>query len=182
MIDDKKTLYYPPNDWYALRRDQNDGYGGDNRPLVFLAGPILGADDWQAKAVELIHGSNPDIVISNPRRPVWEKDNIQVMWETNHLRISSAYGGILFWLAKETTHIPERAFAQTTRFELAEWITHYKYRKLHQPDNTIKIALGIDDDFPGRSYILERIFDDCPEFVVATTLEETCQLMIEKLK
>jgi hypothetical protein len=88
----------------------------------------------------------------------------------------------MFWLAKETSHICDRAFAQTSRFELAEWLTHYKYRKQINPDKPIKLVLGIDNDFPGRKYILSRLFDDCPEFVVATTLEDTCQLMTEVLK
>jgi hypothetical protein len=174
----KQNLYCPPNNWY------NPQDGDD--PLVFLAGPILGADDWQSQAIQLIHDKNPNIIIANPRRDKWDADprefEVQIAWETNHLRLASAYGAIMFWLAKETSHICDRAFAQTSRFELAEWLTHYKYRKQINPDKPIKLVLGIDNDFPGRKYILSRLFDDCPEFVVATTLEDTCQLMTEVLK
>ena len=173
----EKNLYLPPDDWFTLE---------DSRQLVFLAGPILGTDDWQSQATKIIHEKNPNVVIANPRRPKWETDehefDVQVAWESNHLRLASACGGIMFWLAKETAHICDRAFAQTSRFEFAEWLTHYKYRKQINPDKPIKLVLGIDDDFPGRRYILSRLFDDCPEFVVATTLEETCQLMIDKLQ
>lgn len=167
----ENNLYYPPEIWYNKKE-----------PIVFLAGPIQGADNWQSKAIELLHKSNPELNIANPRREVWDnQDNMQVTWETNHLRLASAYGGILFWLAKEIEHIPERAFAQTSRFEFGEWFTHYKYRKLYQPENKLKIALGIDDEFPGRDYILERVFEDCPELMIATTLEETCQLMLDTI-
>src|SRR6185369_15863792 len=99
----KQNLYYPPNQLY----NQQDG----DSPLVFLAGPILGADDWQSQAVKSIHDKNPNIIIANPRRDKWETDEpahefeVQVVWETNHLRLASAYGGIMFWLAKETSHI-----------------------------------------------------------------------------
>lgn len=190
-MTETKNLYSPPNDWYGYRREQDDGYGGDTRPLVFLAGPILGAEDWQSKAVEIIHSKDSNIIIANPRRAQWEavepgqydyEFDIQVLWETNHLRLASAYGAIMFWLAKETTHIPDRAFAQTSRFEFAEWFTHYKYRKIHNPDNPLKLILGVEEGFPGRKYILSRVFEDCPEFIVSTTLEDTCQLMMEKLK
>lgn len=176
------NLYYPPDNWYTVSPEQSV-----IEPLVFLAGPILGADDWQAQAIKLIHDKNPNIVVANPRRDKWDSSDphefdVQVAWESNHLRLASAYGAIMFWLAKETSHICDRAFAQTSRFEFAEWLTHYKYRKLLHPENPIKLVLGIDDDFPGRKYILSRLFDDCPEFVVATTLEETCQLTIDVLK
>ena len=170
-MDESTNLYYPPKLWYNAQD-----------PLVFLAGPIKGAEDWQSQAIEILHKSNPQLNIANPRRQNFEEDGVQVLWETNHLRLASAYGGILFWLAKEVEHIPERAFGQTTRFELGEWFTHYKYRKIHQPDKKIKIALGIDDEFPGRDYVIERVFEDCPEFIIATTLEETCQLMTDMLK
>ncbi len=174
-----ENLYSPPDQWYEKNED-------DNRPLVFLAGPILGAEDWQSKAIETLHAADPNIVIANPRRANWEKDDIQfgvqILWETSHLRLASVYGVIMFWLAKETVHIPERAFAQTSRFELAEWITHYKYRKQLNPDRPLKVVLGIDNDFPGRRYLLTRIFDDCPEFIIATTLEETCKIVLENVR
>lgn len=164
-----------------------DKHFNEDGKLVFLAGPILGAEDWQSRAINILHGSDPDLSIANPRRETCEKlsdENwgLQVEWETSHLRLASVYGGILFWLAPEIEHNCERPFAKTTRFEFAEWLTHYKYRKIHAPERPLKIVLGVHDDFPGRDYILHRVFNDCREFVVATTLEETCQIMVDSLK
>jgi len=166
----------PPNGFYA-----------DNSKLLFLAGPIRGSDNWQLKAAEIIQAANSEITIANPRRANMDeltRDEwvIQIEWETTHLRLASAVGAIMFWLAPEVDHNCSNPFAKTTRFEFAEWLTHYKYRKIHQPENKLKIILGVDDKFPGRDYIIYRVFDDCPEFVVATTLEETCQLALDALK
>lgn len=175
-MTDIDNIYYPPDKWCH-----------DDNKLVFLAGPILGSDEWQKEAIKIIHKTNPEISIANPRRDKFgeltdEAWVIQVEWETAHLRMASANGGIMFWLAPEENHDCRNPFAKTTRFEFAEWFTHYKYRKIHDPDKSLKIVLGIHDDFPGRDYILHRVFNDCREFIVATTLEETCQLILDKLK
>lgn len=166
----------PPNGWH-----------NEETKILFLAGPVKSSNDWQSKAIEIISAGNPELVIANPRRDHLEELShddwaVQVEWETYHLRLSSAQGAIMFWLAEEAEHSCDNPFAKTTRFELAEWITHYKYRKIHHPVSKIKLILGIDDKFPGRDYIIYRVFNDCPEFVIATTLEETCQLALETLK
>ena len=80
----------------------------------------------------------------------------QVDWETCYLNKAAQNGAILFWLAKETSHHPERAYAQTTRFELAEWKTKYK-------QNKINLLVGIEPKFPGERYIRHRFGQDCPE-------------------
>lgn len=170
------NILIPPLDWYS-----------DESKLLFLAGPICGVYNWQSQAIEIIHKLNPKITIANPRREKMDELSrdewvVQVEWETTHLRMASAKGGIMFWLAAETEHNCNNPFAKTTRFEFAEWFTHYKYRKIHQPENKLKIILGIDDNFHGRDYIIYRVFSDCPEFVVATTLEETCKLAVEALE
>ena len=36
-------------------------------PWVFLAGPIQGAADWQAQAIELLRATDPMLNIANPR-------------------------------------------------------------------------------------------------------------------
>lgn len=170
-------IYTPPFKWYNQ----------DANKLLFLAGPIKGSDDWQSQAIATINKLEPSIAIANPRRENMDELNpnewtVQVEWETLHLRMASANGGIMFWLAPEINHDCSNPFAKTTRFEFAEWLTHYKYRKQLNPDKPLKIILGIDDKFPGRDYIIYRVFSDCPEFVVATTLEETCQLAVDVLK
>ena len=59
--------------------------------------------------------------------------------------------GILFWLPCEAEKVEGRSYAQTTRFELAEWFSNWK------SDPLIKLSVGIEDDFPGRKYIVHRL-------------------------
>lgn len=37
-------------------------------PVIFLAGPIQGAPEWQADAGNLIHEINPTVIVASPRR------------------------------------------------------------------------------------------------------------------
>ena len=114
------------------------------KSLIFLAGPIQGAVDWQQEAAAHIQSINPNLLIANPRRPLnidhdFTEDMYmeQVDWETQHLRHASRWGVILFWLAKESVHFCNRAYAQTTRFELGEW------KERHCRDN-VKLVVVIE--------------------------------------
>src|SRR5215475_9004104 len=93
-------------------------------PVIFLAGPIQGAGDWQAEASTIILARRPGVVIASPRRAYLPGEfdyGKQVDWETHHLRRAAKNGVILFWLAREVEPVPARAYAQTSRFELGEW-------------------------------------------------------------
>ena len=140
-------------------------------PLIFLAGPIQGTEPWQAQAAALIHAAAPQIVVANPRRPrLKEGEQIyaeQVDWERHHLRMAGVQGVVLFWLAREITHHCDRAYAQTSRFELAEW----KVR--HERDGA-QLALGIDEGFSGARYIQRRFAQDCPSVPIWPSLAATC--------
>lgn len=134
-----------------------------SEPLIFLAGPIQGAPDWHSKAIGLLDG----YPIASPKRPddSWKFDfEAQVDWESKCLEQAARTGCILFWLAKEETHHPDRAYAQTTRFELAEWITRKRYR----------VVIGIEPGFSGERYIRHRMLDHS-NWHIFGTLEETCQ-------
>ena len=150
-------------------------------PLIFLAGPIMGAYNWQSLAIQYIQAWCPSINIANPRRPITSSDdfkeyeyNQQVDWETYHLRRASTEGCILFWLAKEYEHLCNRAYAQTTRFELAEW----KIR--HERDAT-KLVVGIEEGFTGAKYIKRRLSQDCPLVPISSSLEQTCKEAIKSV-
>jgi hypothetical protein len=156
-------LIYPP--------DYPDVAG----PVVFLAGPIRGAPDWHPAAVRLLWSLDPHLHVANPNPPDPPDSSeyaasfeyaAQVDWETHHLRRAAANGVILFWLAREETHFCDRAYAQTTRFELAEW----KVR--HERDGT-KLVVGVEKGFTGATYIRHRLGRDCPTVPVCDTLEET---------
>lgn len=139
--------------------------------VIFLAGPIQGALDWQKEAAKTIRSLDKNIYIANPRREYLGDDFIydkQVDWETHFLRTAGKNGVVMFWLAKEHRHKCERAYAQTTRFELAEW-------KLRHERDGSKLVVGIEEGFTNARYIRRRISQDCPEVPVCITLEETCR-------
>lgn len=148
--------------------------------FVFLAGPIQGTWDWQAEAAAML---TPHIAVANPRRPKWgENDEYkdQVAWESKHL--GAAWyrgGGILFWLAKPTHDIPGRAYAQTSRFELAEWYTHLRCRELRDRG---PLVIGIEPGFSGERYIRTRIAQDMMYLQIHETLEDTCKAMLADLE
>lgn len=146
-------------------------------PVIFLAGPIQGASMWQTKAIEYIHSKAPQLWIASPRCGQFRTNdnfvyNEQVDWETTFLRRAADQGTIMFWLAKEEIHHPERAYAQTTRFELAEW-------KIRHERGGINLILGIEPGFSNERYIRRRFGQDCPKIQVQDTLEATCQAAID---
>jgi len=143
--------------------------------LIFLAGPIQGARLWQDDAIRIINNKAPEINIANPRRSetydgefTEEMYNQQVDWETFHLRKSGKKGVVLFFLSKEHKRIAERAYAQTSRFELGEHVVYHQWKG-------INLVVGIEEGFTNRRYILRRISQDCPKVPVCDTLEQTCE-------
>jgi hypothetical protein len=146
-------------------------------PMIFLAGPIQGTGDWQAEARKLIHVRKPEVIVASPRRTYLPGEfdyGKQVDWETYHLRRTAENGVILFWLAQEEEHVPARAYAQTSRFELAEW------KMRHERDGT-KIVVGIAKGFSGERYIRRRFSQDCPNVPILDALPETCERAIEAI-
>lgn len=155
-------------------------YKEANYPLVFLAGPIQGADDWQAQAIDTLHTLDSSITIASPRRTVWENPETfnhgeQVDWETHHLREAGMHGVIIFWLAKQSELTKHRAYAQTTRAELFEW----KEKHIHSGAG---LVLGIEPGFSGERYIRRRFEQDCPDIPIHTTLQDTCEYAVAMLQ
>jgi hypothetical protein len=153
-------------------------YSEFSEPLIFLAGPIQGAPRWQDEAARLLGDQLPALAIANPRRNelagAFEFD-AQVDWESHHLRLAARTGLILFWLAREVEQTPGRAYAQTTRFELAEW-------KMRHERDGVKLVVGIEEGFSGARYIRRRLGQDCPGIPLCSSLEETCRAAVETLK
>jgi len=146
-------------------------------PVIFLAGPIQGAPDWQTEAATTIHKIDPTVVIASPRRDypegtfVYEK---QVDWETHFLRRTGRIGVIGFWLAAQTEETPGRAYAQTSRFELAEWKMRHEYEGA-------RLTIGIEHGFGNARYIKRRFEQDCPDVKIADDLSTMCRNAIELL-
>src|SRR5688572_19003006 len=103
----------------------------DSVPLLFMAGPIQGAPDWQSTATEIIDRwplNVPQLHIANPRRPepftgkLSDKEyREQTDWEKSGLRRAAAHGAIIFWFARQDHSISydkSRPYAKTTKSEL----------------------------------------------------------------
>ena len=164
--DNLGKLILPPN------------YTEVSGPVVFLAGPIQGAEDWQSKATELIRKISPSLHIASPRKEYLDDEFVyekQVDWETHYLRRAANNGVILFWLAKENKHNCERAYAQTSRFELAEW-------KVRSEGEGIKLVIGIEDGFTGARYIRRRFSQDSPYVSILDSLSATCEKAADLLR
>lgn len=145
--------------------------------IIFLAGPIQGARDWQSDAYEKIlelaieNNLEDRIIVANPRRIYMDDEFVyekQVDWETEYLNKASKKGVILFWLEKEQIHYCNRPFAQTTRFELAEW-------KVKHQLASAKIVVGIDEEFTNKRYISRRFKQDCSDIKINNSLANTCK-------
>ncbi len=145
--------------------------------IIFLAGPIQGGPNWQPEAGKLIHGYNPSIVVASPRRD-YEADGLefvyerQVDWETHYLRAAGQSGVVLFWLANQVQETPGRAYAQTTRFELAEW------KMMHQHEGA-KLVVGIEPGFGNERYIRRRLSQDVPDVPILSSLRDACRAAVD---
>lgn len=145
--------------------------------IIFLAGPIQGAPQWQERAIKIIQELSHNPIIACPRRLIMTSKefdaaeyNLQVDWETHYLRKAGLFGVVMFYLAKEikSEHSCDRAYAQTTRFELSEW------KMRHERDNT-KLAIGIERGFTNEKYIRRRFGQDCPDINICNSLRDTCE-------
>lgn len=120
-----------------------------DKKIVFLAGPIKGAPDWQSQAINDL--ADLDVYVANPRRENVMNFNLdlQVAWESRFLAAADV---IMFWIPEKETDVVGRDYAQTSRFELSEWMAKTHYNHTHK-----KVVLGIDDSFFGKSYIVKRL-------------------------
>ena len=149
-------------------------------PLIFLAGPIRSAPNWQDEAIDFLLSQNSDLVIASPRRGVRDKiapyiakgdENYfprQRAWERHYLDIASKTGAILFWLPGETEHNCEKVYGAMTRVEIGQWMTNYRY------NNFVRFCVGSDGKFPEMHTIDFDLQIDAPDKKVFLTLEETC--------
>lgn len=96
----------------------------------------------------------------------------QVDWETHFLHRAGRLGVIGFWLAAQTSETPGRAYAQTSRFELAEW-------KMNHIFKGTKLTIGIEEGFGNARYIRRRFSQDCPDVKITDNLEDMCRNAID---
>jgi hypothetical protein len=156
-------------------------------PLIFLAGPIRGAPDWQSKAIEILLAKNSNLFIASPRGRL--KENIfqyiasgkqdyfprQRAWERHYIDIASKKGGLMFWLPEQATDIGKKPYASMSRIELGEAIGRYR------EDNTTRFCAGC----PGNFQDLDAIEDDLMAYaprLIYDTLEKTCDEVLRLAK
>lgn len=148
-------------------------YRDINDPVIFLAGPIQGAPDWQREAIALLEPT-PGIQVASPRRSKSrpkdfddEMYRAQVDWEHHYLDRAADEGVILFWLAREQTHRCDRAYAQTTRFELGEMTARHC-------QSGVRMVVGVDDGFSNARYIRYTLSKKAPGIPVLDSLSAAC--------
>ncbi len=143
-------------------------------PVIFIAGPIQGSWEWQATASGYLTTSGKGLIVASPRN--LDHKNVQyekqVDWETHYLRRASDNGVIMFYLAKEVDHLCDRAYAQTSRFELGEW-------KIRHERDGVHLVIGIEPGFSNERYIRRRLMQDCPDVPIFDNLWDTCQKALE---
>lgn len=148
-------------------------------PLVFLAGPIRSAPNWQDTAIEFILSKNQEVVIASPRSEIGRKLRQHLLssneefprrraWERYYLDLASKTGAIMFWLPGEEAHNCQKTYGAMTRFELGQWATNYKN------DKSIGLCFGSDGEFSELHTIKYDLSLDAPDKEIFGTLEATC--------
>lgn len=148
LFSDSERLMTPPK-WTGV---------DESLPVVFLAGPIQGAQDYQTPLARRLIAKHPNLFVASPRRLELDEKfdyDEQVFWEQANLGRAAFNGVSAFWLAAQDHSLPyeaNRSYAQTTRFEFGQVIG----RKTENP--AIKIQLGIDPEYGVNGGGSERYF------------------------
>lgn len=149
-------------------------------PLIFLAGPIRSAPNWQDEAVHYLFSLNPNLAIASPRRDVRESIVQYIVsgnetyfprqraWERHYLDIASRTGAILFWLPGEEQHQCKKVYGAMTRVELGQWMANYRNNQ------EVRFCIGSDGEFSELDTIRYDLHLDAPHKEIKKSLEETC--------
>lgn len=143
-------------------------------PLVYLAGPIQGAVNWQAEAIEILGDLSPELHVASPRAKDFKGGAEKFLaWEQQALVRAAADGVVLFWLAKETKHHCSRTYAANARFELGELA-------VKAGTGLLSVVVGIEQGFPGWKYLQRRLTLSYPQIPICRTLRQTCAVAAER--
>ncbi|HMF33383.1 MAG TPA: hypothetical protein VKK79_18300 [Candidatus Lokiarchaeia archaeon] len=149
-------------------------------PVIYLAGPIIGAPKWQGEAVAILHTLDPDLFVASPstRLPEDQKRaqvkgnqpnfTDQLTWERYYMEMASKQGAILFWLPVEKQHDCNHPYARDTRGELGEWRGRLAY------DKDLRVVIGREEGFDTH-YVIQRNYQTVvPGIKFYSSLDETC--------
>ena len=125
----------------------------DDMPVVFLAGPVQGAPDYQTRFAGHLFTAHEGIVVASPRRLPADQlrfnSDQQVAWEVASRERAYRFGVTAIWFAAQDladdTYPEGRAYAQTTRIELGETVRQY----MHVPES--RFVVGFDPEYVGGS-------------------------------
>jgi hypothetical protein len=167
---------------------------GDEGPLFYLAGPVLGGDDWQMDACGELLRHYDHFVAAIPcrwggahpykRHEVDKQFSLpfdrQTTWERHYMQEASMNGCLIFWLPTESKANPRSdgsPYARDTYGELGEWRGRLMYAE-HQ-----RVVVGADPNFLGRSQI-ERNFQLAlrSPFTLHESLRATINAAVEKVR
>ena len=124
--------------------------------MLFIAGPIQGAPDYQTPLAERVIQKTDKVLVASPRRTVLPEHfdyDEQVDWEQVHLGRAATNGVCLFWLEARDFSLPYekgRPFAKTTFGEF----NYALGRKRENP--AVNITMGIHPDYSKSGGISER--------------------------
>lgn len=142
-------------------------------PLVYLIGPIQGASNWQADAIEILGDLAPDLHVASARSSDFRGGpDKHLVWEQTFLKRASKYGVILFWCARETRHQCDRSYAAQMRFELGELA-------VKSSAGLARLVVGIERGFTGGPYLRRRFTLTYQNIPVCKTLRQSCTAAME---
>ena len=167
--------------------------------IYYLAGPIRGADDWQAEAVRILANLDPGCTIICPCRwdnthPLWQyrvapRGNTcsktyerQTDWERYWMPYAAEHGCLIFWIPCESASSPrpkeDGPYARDTYGELG------RYSDLvSNNQDKLCMSIGADPNLPesfGLNQIQRNLNGDfiC-YYPIWTNLERTLKMAVE---
>ena len=154
----------------------------DQAPLIFLAGPIQGAKDWQTPTALQLSEHIPELHVASPRRlsATGFDYNEQITWEKDHLKRSRELGVIMFWFAAQDPTLEYKAgrpYAQTSRIEIGRALGWHD-------SNPFPLVIGIEPGYTENGGGSERYFRSLAEeanIPVFDDLEEVIDQSILKI-
>lgn len=144
--------------------------------LIYLAGPIQGAVDWQADAIAALGDLAPDVHVASARGPNFKGGvDKHLVWEQACIERAARDGAILFWCAREVSHRCNRTYAAQMRFELGEWAVKSSL-------GLARVVVGFERGFTGGPYLQRRFATNYPHVPVCRGLRQTCAAAAELVR
>lgn len=158
---------------HVITAPQTDLGGTFDGPLIYLAGPIQGAANWQAEAIDILGELAPDIHVASARGSDFKGGvDRHLVWEQLFTERAAQNGVILFWCGRELSHRCNRTYAAQMRFDLGEWTVKSSI-------GLARIVVGIERGFTGGPYLQRRYALNYPHVPVCRVLRQACAVAVE---